>query len=96
MLCLLKIRRDAFFQIASLADVESLAFGAHHPVYAGCAGQGGDESLGIERRRRQGARAPLGRERFASENHGALRRKVAMSRITASNMAAVSRFVCVL
>src|SRR5713101_7798624 len=92
----LKIRRDALFQVARLADIERLPLPADHAVHARQTRQGGEQRPRVEGRRDRGAPALFGSERFASGSHLAPRRKVAISRTTASNIGTVSRFVCVL
>ena len=96
VLRLLEIRRDALLQVARLADVESVPLRAEHAVHARQTRQGGEQGLRVESRRGRSAPFRFGSERFAWGSHRAPRRKVAISRTTASNIAAVSRFVCVL
>ena len=92
----LKIGRDALFQVARLADVERLAFRSDHAVHARQTRQGGEQGVRVEGRRDRRTPVLFGSERFAWGSHRAPRRKVAISRTTASNISAVSRFVCVL
>ena len=78
----LKIRSDAAFEVARLADVENLAVRVQHPVHARAAGRLSTNAL---RRTRDGASARAARPVRS--------RALPM---TPSNMAVVSRRVCVL
>src|SRR5713101_7294596 len=96
VLDLVEIGRDALFQVAGFADVKRLAVAADHAVYARHPGKRGEERAGVEGCRSWCAPGLFRPESCASWIHRAPRRKVAISRSTASNIGVVSRLVCVL